>query len=326
MIVRVLVLALWVSIFVLSVPVGADVSVRGGWRDVASLPVAVPDARAAYMDGEIYVLSGSVGRGLRRFFEVYDVRGDGWRPLVPLPVDILSFSMTAAGDRLFVIGGRDVLGGALVAQVWAYIPAISVWVSLGMLPEPRAGHASVQIDDALYVFGGDTIADGKASPARDILRYDLLHRTWLRIGKLPIAMRDIAIAVSDGKVFLAGGRNMGGDLKTVYTFDPSQGERRQWTRLSDLPYAVSGGALAQLSDGLHFVGGFSSMTHEVRAQHFSLAPGMRGWQARADLPQGRHRMATAVVDDQFYIIGGALGGGFYALFTASDTVHVYDLE
>jgi hypothetical protein len=48
------------------------------------------------------------------------------------------------------------------------------------------------------------------------------------------------------------------------------------------------------------------------------------WQRQAPMPDGgRHRMAYYAGDDSFILIGGAVGGGFYALFTASDRVSIF---
>ena len=77
------------------------------WRDVSRLPTAVPHAVAAEMDGKLYVMSGKVGQGLRSFFEQYDLKNDGWRPLTPLPTNISQYAIAAGTGRVFVTGGRD---------------------------------------------------------------------------------------------------------------------------------------------------------------------------------------------------------------------------
>jgi hypothetical protein len=78
-----------------------------GWRDVTNLPAAVSDAVAAAVDDGLYVMSGALGQGLRQFFEFYDTKNDGWRPLTPMPASLWRFSLTAGNGQLFVIGGRD---------------------------------------------------------------------------------------------------------------------------------------------------------------------------------------------------------------------------
>ena len=62
-----------------------------GWRDVTNLPAAVSDAVAAAVDDGLYVMSGAPGQGLRQFFEFYDTKNDGWRPLTPMPATFGGF-------------------------------------------------------------------------------------------------------------------------------------------------------------------------------------------------------------------------------------------
>ena len=125
-----------------------------GWRDVTNLPAAVSDAVAAAVDDGLYVMSGAPGQGLRQFFEFYDTKNDGWRPLTPMPASLWRFSLTAGNSRLFVIGGRDQATGDMSSDVWMYTPQSAIWMELPALPQARAGHASFFADGNVFVIGG----------------------------------------------------------------------------------------------------------------------------------------------------------------------------
>ena len=92
-------------IFALAFAFGLPSSpVSAEWQRGAALPTAVPHAVAAEMEGNLFVLSGKVGQGLRSFFEQYDLRNDGWRPLTPMPVAISQFSLACGQRSRFGVG------------------------------------------------------------------------------------------------------------------------------------------------------------------------------------------------------------------------------
>ncbi len=285
------------------------------WRDGTRLPTAVPNAVAAEMDGKLFVMSGKVGQGLRSFFEQYDLIGDGWRPLTPMPVNISQFSVAAGTGRVFVTGGRDNATARLSSELWMYAPDTAVWLELGDLPSPRADHASYFDGKRLFVFGGI------GQQAAQVQSFNPATGKWSNWkNPMPVPVSAAAMARRGNEIILAGGINTRGrPVKAVQAFNIKTG---QWRNLPDLPIAVSGGALGVLDNDLHFAGGFSPAKGQVLDSHNKLV-GQR-WQRQGEMPGGgRHRMAYFANDERFVLIGGAIGGGFYALFTASDRVSIF---
>ena len=286
------------------------------WRNGAALATALPQAVAAEMDGKLYVMSGKAGQGLRSFFEQYDMRGDGWRPLTPMPTELSHFAVAAGTGRVFVSGGRENNGARLAAGLWMYAPDTAVWLELGSLPSARADHVSFFADNRVFLFGG------VGRDAARVQSYDVSSGKWRNwTNPMPVAVSDAAAARYGDEIVLAGGRNTAGrPVKTVQAFNLKTGK---WRQLPPLPIAVTGGALGVLDDGLHFAGGFSPARGKVMASHNRLV-GER-WQRQEPMPDGgRHRMAYHAADGKFVLIGGAVGGGFYALFTASDRVSLFN--
>lgn len=119
-----------------------------------------------------------------------------------MPVDnLVWFSVAVISNLLFVVGGIKVSGmaehsplplflhliasiciavltltgcptlhshsqaGSLMSSVYTYSPALSRWSQRCSMPQPRARHASVAIDNShLLVFGGVTISGPVATP------------------------------------------------------------------------------------------------------------------------------------------------------------------
>lgn len=285
------------------------------WRDGTRLPTAVPNAVAAEMDGKLFVMSGKVGQGLRSFFEQYDLAGDGWRPLTPMPANISQFAVAAGTGRVFVTGGRDNATGRLSSAIWMYAPDTAVWLELGDLPSPRADHVSYFDGSRLFLFGGI------GQDAARVQSFNPTTGKWSNWkNQMPLPVSAAAATRRGDEMILAGGIDTRGrPVNAVQAFHMKTGK---WRRLPDLPLAVSGGALAVIGDDLHFAGGFSPAKGQVLDSHNKLV-GQR-WQRQGELPGGgRHRMAYFGNDDRFVLIGGAVGGGFYALFTASDRVSIF---
>lgn len=285
------------------------------WRRGTTLPTAVPHAVAAEMEGKLFVMSGKVGQGLRSFFEQYDLRNDGWRPLTPMPVALSQFAMSAASGRVLVSGGRDNRNAKITDDLWLYAPDTAVWLELGTLPSPRADHVSFFDTNRLFLFGGI------GRDAGLVQSYNMQTGKWSNWkNPMPVPVSAAAAARYGDEIIIAGGQDQRGrPVKNVQAFNLKTGT---WRELPALPLAVTGGALGVLNDGLHFAGGFSKAKGKVLDSHNRLV-GNR-WQRQEPMPSGgRHRMAYYADGAQLTLIGGAVGGGFYAAFTASDRVSIF---
>lgn len=290
-------------------------TVHAEWREGTRLPTAVPNAVAAEMDGKLFVMSGKVGQGLRSFFEQYDLKGDGWRPLTPMPANISQFSVAAGTGRVFVTGGRDNATARLATDLWMYAPETAVWLQLGSLPTPRADHFSYFDGNRLFVVGG------VGQDAARVQSYNPTTGKWSNWkNPMPVPVSGAAATHQGDEIIIAGGIDRRGrPVTAVQAFNMKSGK---WRQLPALPLAISGGALASVNGALHFAGGFSPAKGKVIDSHNKLV-GER-WQRQGELPGGgRHRMAYFGNEERFVLIGGAVGGGFYALFTASDRVSIF---
>ena len=192
-------------------------------------------------------------------------------------------------------------------------PATFVLVRSGT-PRALSGHASFVEQNLIYVLGGF------GAEAERVQSYNLDTGKWQSFAaKMPAIVSNAALARLGDDYVLAGGvTQSGADSAVVQAFSPAT---KSWRRLPDLPEASSGGALGVVQGHLHYVGGFSNQRNKVLATHYRLKEGQ--WQRLAIMPQARHQMAYYGTGDAFIIMGGALGRGFYSLFTASDGVSVY---
>ena len=277
----------------------------GTWKSVSQVPAMLSSASAAVINDQIYVLSGTVGYGLRSFFEVYDPVDDGWRPLPPLPVDIYDFALASSGDRLMVTGGRDRASGKAVKNSWLYISNSALWLEVDPLPVAESGHAMVTVGVDTYIIG---------TYSNKLMRFDSTKQSWDIIMDLP-RPTDTASVTTDGSFIYVSA-----DEGQIWRYDV---EEKQWTALPPLPQAVSSGALLQINGQLHHFGGVDDASEIATEAHWMLND-RKKWQAAPPLPQRLYNMASAVVGDAAYIVGGASGSGFFSHFTGSDYLYKYE--
>lgn len=275
----------------------------GQWRTVAPVPAILPSASAITIGDQIYVLSGTVGHGLRQFFEMYDPLDDGWRPLTPLPANVDRFAASKINGRIVVTGGVDRQSGEAVSGAWLYVHESALWIEIVALPEAVSGHSMVEFDGALYLIGGE----GKDN----FWRLDRELQQWKTLPALPIKTSGAVAASDDDYIYVVNGADL-------WQWSPDKG----WKKQPGLPEAVSNPAVAVMSDGLHVIGGYSKDKKTALASHYVFQKG--AWKPLPALPQGRHLMGAAVFNERLYIIGGASAGGFFSFFTGSDNLYVFE--
>jgi len=125
--------------------------------------------------------------------------------------------------------------------------------------------------------------------------------SWQRIPDGLSARTEVAAAVLDGKIFVAGGyRGDGGTVATVEIYSLAD---RSWSPGPDLPLAVNHAmAVSTPARVLYVLGGYLGDGTASRAA-WRLDSGNR-WTSIADLPEGRAAGAAAAVGGRIYIAGG----------------------
>lgn len=286
------------------------------WRSGDSFSQAVPESGAAALNGTIYLLSGSSGTGFKRFFEAYNIIEDGWRPLTPFPVDRTQFSVAAGSGQIVVTGGRIAGTSEATKSSWMFSTAKSYWTQISPMPGRRYEHMSAIIGNFLYVFGG--VGDDTDK----IYRYNLGAGEWSVLpGSMPEPLTQSGITVSGSDIIIAGGMTRTGRAsREIHVFNTKS---QNWRRLPSLPVALIAPAVGVLSDGVHVVGGYSNEPPKTYDLHYLLGDKARKWQRKAPLPEARHHAGYAVVNNQLIVMGGAVGSGFFAPFTATDTVYIF---
>ena len=184
------------------------------------------------------------------------------------------------------------------------------------MPIATSEIAVVELDDKIYVIGG-FVPNGKGS-LDTVQIYDTKTDTWTMGSSMPKPLNHPAAATFDGKIYVVGGFEyslpaIGAWLGTNYLFiyDPTSDT---WIRGADMP-TDRGALVADFLDGkLYAVGGKNVLSSGIMGTIiFKMIstpinevydPVTNSWEQKAPMPTPRDHIASAVVDEKMYVIGG----------------------
>lgn len=179
-------------------------------------------------------------------------------------------------------------------------PTPAAWDRVASMVAPRAAHAVVATDDAIYALAG---TGRGGAPVLDVERFD--GERWAVETTLPGRGRNApAAVVLDGRIFLIGGfdTTTNTPLDRVDVYDPIT---RTWSEATPLPAPRGGHAAAVMSGRIHVLGGGNSQS--TLADHDVYDPDTRTWAALPALPRAEGSPAAVVHDGRLHAIGGRSG-------------------
>lgn len=324
---------------------------RAQWRAAAPLDAPVHGAVAAAEGGAVYLAGGEGLLSAVSDLSIYDPAADAWDVLEPMPAALSGHGMAILDGRIYVAGGvprggmadaydpfapeEDIVTlpafAALAAadddeeapsaRLYIYDIAGERWSEGPPMPAARAGMSLTALSGRLYVTGGGRLA-----------AFDPAARAWLDLGPDPALARARSAAVAwEGRLWVLGAWPAAGDGEAdgaaaaqaadprVDIYDP---QTEIWAAGPALPVLLQDFAAVAAADGLHVLGGRDESGQTADA-HFVLSGPDGRWMEAEPLPSPRAAVAAAPLPDGgFAVIGGAAGGGFFAPFTAFDTVDI----
>ena len=135
-----------------------------------------------------------------------------WTSLKPIPQGEEEVYGTAAGGKLYVLGGLGVFPGWEPKQMlWSFDPASNEWTKLPNIPEGIHHPGFASVGDKLYSIGGFTIARpaGGGLPAwvasKSVWIYDINAKSWSKGQDLPTPRGALSAVTVAGKIYAVGG-------------------------------------------------------------------------------------------------------------------------
>jgi N-acetylneuraminic acid mutarotase len=258
--------------------------------------------------------SGTTG-GLVNIVEKYDPDINNWTLETPMPTERDSFAIAVYKDCIYCIGGRisipyvkGVTDNAITDVNEVYNTTSNTWQTKTPIPTSEFPLEACSVNGIIYVIGvSGTYA---YNPAND---------SWTAKTPAPYTSShpfSFVSAVFHNQIYVIGfnGQN--------FIYDPLN---NSWSILySSQPYSDKGLMGYGLFTGV--AGATTGMLASKKlyvffgSQTYVYEPKSDSWESGAPMPNERFSYGLAVMNDTFYIIGGAtFGEGFFAPYVPSNT-------
>jgi len=275
-------------------------------------------ARAALsvtsMGGKIYAIGGAGRLAPMSVAERYDPNGGGWRGIPDLPVGLEQFGFASLDGKLYAAGGYAADGnGDPGKEVWRFDEVEGEWVPVAPLPSRRAAFSMVAASGRLYIIGG------AGEDAEQMEIYDPEHNAWRSLFAKDVSRRGASVLSIGNKIYVIAGGAASTPSGRVDIFDI---ESETWSQGEALAPARTGQASAVFQGKIHVMGGRTGGRGETLKDHWIYDPSENHWTRGDDLSTPRTGAGAATSGASLYVIGGGSGGGFYASFTAMNSVEV----
>jgi hypothetical protein len=273
---------------------------------------------------------------------------DRWTSLEPANLRRTEVAAARVGNSVYVVGGFEAASGATTAAVERYDIRRNRWSRVRSMPAGLNHPTAVAYRGRVYVHGGYTGRRDLSSATNRLFRYDPGRNRWSRLRRAPTNRAAHAAAVVGNKLYVAGGSNASGSLRTLEAYDFATGasdgrffyvlagrddrnftaaERydtrsRRWQRLPGLRTARGGIAAVRVGSRIVVFGGEELGGGSTIAEVEAFDTGRRRWSRLPSMRTPRHGLGGVSLGRRVYAIEGGPTPGF----AFSDAIEVLDLR
>jgi Galactose oxidase, central domain/Kelch motif len=175
------------------------------WRSLPRLPEPRAAGGAAVVGRRLYVVGGVGAVGLARRAFALDLRTKRWS-VVPAPSPREHLAVTAAGGRIYALGGRTAGYDTNLATFESWAPGAKRWSRLPDVPGARGGTGAAVAAGSLVSVGGEE----PAGTIRSVYAWNLARGGWRRLPDLPTPRHGLGVVAVGTRVYaVAGGPSPG---------------------------------------------------------------------------------------------------------------------
>ncbi len=265
------------------------------WTNRAFMPTPRYAPGAAGLDGQLYVVGGTIGFGrLQTALEVYDPASDTWTARAPMPTARSYLGVAVVDGILYAVGGSN------RGTVEAYDPATDTWTTKAPMPTPRSALGVAAVNGIIYAVGG---TGSSPDAATTVEAYDPATDTWTTKAPMPTGRYDLGVAAVGGVLYAVGGAY----VDVVEAYDPVTDT---WTTKAPMPTAFRSVGAAEV-DGLLYAEervGPSSMSSPRPLRAYD--PATDTWTEKTPMPTWdtvemvQFAVAAAAAAGRLYAVGG----------------------
>jgi N-acetylneuraminic acid mutarotase len=222
-----------------------------------------------------------------------------WNPLPAARIERSEVGAARVGGDIYVVGGFGA-DGQTTNGVDRYDIRRRRWSRVRPMPVALNHTVAVGYRGRLYVSGGYASASSLALPSRVLLRYNPRRRRWKRLPPALTPRAAHAAAVIGGRLYVAGGANESGSLRSLEIYDFA---RQRWSSGPDCPGPARNHTTGVASGGLFYVLAGRDTRNYTAAERYD--PRRHAWESLPDLAVARGGIASARLrDGRIVVFGG----------------------
>jgi N-acetylneuraminic acid mutarotase len=233
-------------------------------------------------------------------------RSDRWLPLSSSTLERTEVAAARVGHYVYVVGGFEKRTGVTTTAVERYDLRRDSWKRVRSMPIGVNHTTAVTYRGRVYVHGGYRGRRDLSSASSRFYRYDPRRDRWRRLRDSPTPRAAHAAAVIGHRLYVAGGSNVHGSLRSLEVYDFV---RRHWRRGPDFKGPARNHTTGAAS-GRRFYVFAGRDAHNLRAVD-RYDPRRRRWSRVRSIGTARGGIASArLPDGRIVVFGGErLGPG-----------------
>jgi hypothetical protein len=230
----------------------------GTWTRTANMNAFRSGHTATLLrDGKVLVAGGAGEGGQLASAELYDPSSGSWTATGSLHAarSLHTAALLPDGTLLVAGGNSSNVDIQAMASAELYDPSSGSWTTTANMSVARAAFLAALLPDGKVLVAGTDAPTDTDTAARSAELYDPVSGTWTATGAMieaRFAWFQVATVLHDGKVLVAGGRGILGDLASAELYDPRIGT---WTATANMIEARNGHTATLLPDGRVLVAG-----------------------------------------------------------------------
>jgi N-acetylneuraminic acid mutarotase len=226
-------------------------------------------------------------------------RADRWSALPSAPLERTEVAAARVGRFIYVVGGFERTAAATSAAVERYDIRRRTWRRVRDMPIALNHLTAVAHRGDLYVHGGYAAERALAEPTAALLRYDPERNRWRRLRSSPTPRAAHAVAVIGNRLYVAGGADDSGSLRSLEVYDF---ETDRWRRGPSFPGPARNHTTGIATGGRFYVLAGRDAGNYAAAERYD--PRRRRWERLPSLRTPRGGIGSARLSDGRIVVFG----------------------
>lgn len=193
-------------------------------------------------------------------------------------IDINSQDVVVVNDKIYFLGSSNVI---------EYNPVDGTFCKKKPIPEHKANHSAVVLDNKIYVIGG--------SSTNSLYVYDPEKDTWTGKPNMPSASFYHSAVVFNSKIYVSGGSP---SSTFLMVYDP---QTNTWAKESDTPYPIYLNSSVVFNNKIYIFGGLTP-SKNVISKACVYDPIKKTWKILSNPPVLEFRNSAVVFNGKIHIV------------------------